>query len=132
MQHHCLHNIVTFFVKSKQQIIREKRGLKPNKKSMGIRQELKHSSLHTLKAKQTSKEILQLRSENLSTVHITNFMETLLTYSHSVQEDILGKLTGEDLSKILKSLGKPSLLGKKKSRQIGILLELLKTGDIVL
>jgi hypothetical protein len=99
---------------------------------MGIRQELKHSSLHTLKAKQTSKEILQLRSENLSTVHITNFMETLLTYSHSVQEDILGKLTGEDLSKILKSLGKPSLLGKKKSRQIGILLELLKTGDIVL
>ena len=70
-----LQNIVTFFIKSKQQIIREKRGLKPNKKSMAIRQQLKHSSLHTSKAKQTSKEILQLRSENLSTVHITNFME---------------------------------------------------------
>ena len=125
-----LQNIVTFFIKSKQQIIREKRGLKPNKKSMAIRQQLKHSSLHTSKAKQTSKEILQLRSENLSTVHITNFMESLSTYSHSVQEKILGELTGQELSKVLKSLGKPSLLGKKKSRQIGLLLELLKSGDI--
>ena len=99
-----LQNIVTFFVKSKQQIIREQRGLKPNKKSMAIRQQLKHSSFHTSKAKQTSEEILQLRSENLSTVHITNFMETLLTYSHSVQEKILGELTGQELSKLLKSL----------------------------
>jgi hypothetical protein len=57
-------------------------------------------------------------------------MESLSTYSHSVQEKILGELTRQELSKVLKSLGKPSLLGKKKSRQIGLLLELLKSGDI--
>ena len=78
-----LQNIVTFFIKSKQQIIREKRGLKPNKKSMTIRQQLKHSSLQ-------------------STVHITNFMESLSTYSHTVQEKILGELAGQELSKVLK------------------------------
>ena len=89
-----LQNIVIFFVKSKQQIIREQRGLKPNKNSMAIRQQLKHSSHHTSKTNRTSKETLQLRSENLSNVNIANFMETLSTYSNSVQEKILGELTG--------------------------------------
>ena len=32
-----LQRIVTFFVKSKQQIIREKEGLKPNKNSVSLR-----------------------------------------------------------------------------------------------
>ena len=109
-----LQNIVMFFVKSKQQIIREQRGLKPNKKSMAIRQQLKHSSRHTSKTNHTSKETLQLRSENLSNVNIANFMETLSTYSNSVQEKILGELTGRELSTVLKSFGKPSLVGKKK------------------
>ena len=125
-----LQNIVMFFVKSKQQIIREQRGLKPNKKSMAIRQQLKHSSRHTSKTNHTSKETLQLRSENLSNVNIANFMETLSTYSNSVQEKILGELTGQELSTVLKSFGKPSLVGKKKSRQIGLLLEILKSGEI--
>ena len=93
-----LQNIVMFFVKSKQQIIREQGGLKPNKKSMAIRQQLKHSSRHTSKTNHTSKETFQIRSENLSNVNIANFMETLSTYSNSVQEKILGELTGRELS----------------------------------
>ena len=97
---------------------------------MAIRQQLKHSSLHTSKTNHTSKETSQLRSENLSNVSITNFIETLSTYSNFVQERILGELTGRKLSKVLESFGKPSLVGKNKSRQIGLLLEILKSGDI--
>lgn len=40
-----LQRIVTFFVKSKQQIIREKEGLKPNKNSMAIPQQLRRSKI---------------------------------------------------------------------------------------
>ena len=112
-----------FFVKSKQQIIREQRGLKPNEKSMAIRQQLKHSSLHTSKTNHTSKETLQLRSENLSNVSITNFIETLSTYSNFVREKILGELTGQELSKVLKSFGKPSLVGKKKVDKLDFCLK---------
>ena len=40
-----LQRIVTFFVKSKQQTIREKEGLKPNKNSMAIPQQLRRSKI---------------------------------------------------------------------------------------
>ena len=40
-------------------------------------------------------QILQLRSDSLPNFNITNFMETLSTYSNSLQEKILRELTGE-------------------------------------
>jgi hypothetical protein len=39
-----LQQIVTFYLKSKQQMIRGKRGLKPNKDSIAIRQQLRHTA----------------------------------------------------------------------------------------
>lgn len=44
-----LQRIVTFFVKSKQQIVREKEGLKPNKNSFALRKEIKASSSKNIK-----------------------------------------------------------------------------------
>ena len=51
-----------FFLKSKQQIIREKGGLKPTKKSMAIRQQLKIKGQPSKQMK--IKEIIDLRAEN--------------------------------------------------------------------
>lgn len=115
-----LQRIVTFFLKSKQQILWEKGGLKPNKGSMAIRQQLKKKgrpSKHT-------KEIDELRSGNITP---DQFLQNLSVYPVFKQEEILSLLNGKELAKILKSLGKPSFLGKKKSKQIETLIGVMKT-----
>ena len=60
-----LQRIVIFFVKSKQQIIQEKEGLKPNKNSMAIRQELKQVKRSKSEAK-TSLPQTQRASKNIN------------------------------------------------------------------
>ena len=130
-----LQRIVAFFIKSKQQILREKKGLKPQKSSMAIRQQLrlttsKAISHHSCKNVMVNEEVNQLRSGDLTSVTINDFLNSLTIQSQLKQEELLGKLTGKELATILKSVGKPSFLGKKKGKQITTLLEVLKTGNI--
>ncbi|CAB3981183.1 Hypothetical predicted protein [Paramuricea clavata] len=74
-----LQRIATFFVKSKQQILREKRGLKPNKSSMAVRQQLRQSnnkatSSRSSKEKNTvNEEVNKLRSGDLHLLALINF-----------------------------------------------------------
>ena len=117
-----LQRIVTFFLKSKQQILREKGGLKPNKNSMAIRQQLKKKGKPS--KQKDSKEIDELRSGNITS---DQFLQSLSVYPEFKQEEILSLLNRKELAKILKSLGKPSFLGKKKSKQIETLIHVMKT-----
>ena len=117
-----LQRIVTFFLKSKQQILREKGGLKPNKSSMAIRQQLKKKGKPS--KQKDSKEIDELRSGNITS---DQFFQSLSVYPEFKQEEILSLLNGKELAKILKSFGKPSFLGKKKSKQIETLTHVMKT-----
>ncbi|CAB4031519.1 Hypothetical predicted protein, partial [Paramuricea clavata] len=107
-----LQRIVTFSLKSKQQMIREKRGLKPNKNSMAIPQQLRHTTSSSGKPK--CKEIIQLRSGSMSSDNIRSFLQSLSTYPYSNREAMLAELQSKELAKILKSLGKPTFLGKRK------------------
>ena len=114
-----LQRIVAFFIKSKQQILREKKGLKPHKSSVTIRQQLrlttsKAISHHPSKNVMVNEEINQLRSGDLTSVTINHFLNSLTIQSQLKQKELLGKLTGKELATILKSVGKPSFLGKKK------------------
>ena len=137
-----LQRIVTFFVKSKQQIIREKEGLKPNKNSMAIRQELKQVKRSKPEAKTSlpqtqraskniNEQIIQLRSNFKCPNTVTEFLTKLKTLTLSEQESILAILQGKELAKMLKALGQPTFIGKKKSKQITILVQAVKAGITV-
>lgn len=115
--------IVTFFIKSKQQMVRETLQLKTNKKSVAIRQEICHPTA----AKQKSEEVINLRSGCLASNNIGSFLKSIVNHPHSKQVEILSQLQNKELAKILKSLGKPSLLGKKKSKQTETLLHTIQT-----
>ena len=116
-----LQRIVTFFLKSKQQIIQEKGGLKPNKKSMAIRQQLKTKGQPS---KQMKIKEIDLRAENTTP---NQFLQNLSVYPELKQKEILSLLNGKELAKILKSLGKPSFLGKKKFKQIETLIGIIRS-----
>jgi hypothetical protein len=103
---------------------------------MAVRQQLrqsnnKASSSRSSKEKNTvNEEVNKLRSGDLTSVSIDQFLNCLTIQSQLKQEELLGKLNGKELATILKSVGKPSFLGKKKSQQITTLLEVLKAGNI--
>lgn len=124
-----LQRIVTFFIKSKQQIIREKGGLKPNKSSFAVRQQLRQVSHHKTASSSSEckkkEQVDQLRSGDFTNESISQFLHSLSAYTNKKQEELLGKLTGKELATILKSVGKPSFLGKKKIKQITMLLEFI-------
>ncbi|XP_028418953.1 uncharacterized protein LOC114544552 [Dendronephthya gigantea] len=146
-----LQRIVTFFLKSKQQIIREKEGLKPKKNSIAHRQQLSRNKKcsavshtrttvdqsHTQTTVDQShtqttvdqSHIQTLRNNfNSSSLHV--FLLHLQTLPFSEQENILTKFKGKELGKILKSLGQPAFFGKKKEKQIQTLLDTIKRGQI--
>ena len=93
-----LKRIVTFILKSKQQILREKGGLKPNQKSMAIRQQLKTKGQPSKQMK--IREIIDLRTENTTP---NQFLPKLSVYPELKQKEILSLLNGKELAKILKS-----------------------------
>ena len=124
--------------KSKQQIIREKEGLKPNKNSMAIRQELKQVKRSKPEAKTSlpqtqraskniNKQIIQLRSNFKCPNTVTEFLTKLKTLTLSEQESILAILQGKELAKMLKALGQPTFIGKKKAKQITTLVQAVIT-----
>ena len=117
-----LQRIVTFFLKSKQQMLREKGGLKPNKKSMAIRPQLKTKGQPSKQMKII--EIIDLRAENTTP---NQFLQNFSVYPELKQKEILSLFNGKELAKILKSLGKPSFLGKKKCKQIETLIGIIRS-----
>ena len=102
-----LQRIVAFFIKSKQQILREKKGLKPHKSSVAIRQQLrlttsKAISHHSCKNVMVNEEVNQLRSGDLTSVTINHFLNSLTIQSGSASAKILSKsCTGCSLSLLL-------------------------------
>ena len=128
-----LQRIVTFFVKSKQQIIREKEGLKPNKNSVALRQQIRrlNKKCSTTSSTQTTTDHhIQTLRTNFDSSSLDVFLLHLKTLPPSEQEHILGNLQGRELGKILKSLGQPAFFGKKKEKQIHTLLEAVKGGMV--
>ena len=132
-----LQRIVTFFLKSKQQIFREKEGLKPNKKSFSLRQQVKGSSKSNITVNKyptpsvpkIPSEILTLRSD-FTPPTVEAFLRHLKTLLQDQQQALLGALQGKELAKILKGVGKPAFLGKKKDRQIKSLIEAIQEGAV--
>ena len=121
-----LQRIVVMFVKSKQQIIREQLQLKPKKQSSSLRQSLKKVT-NNKKGKDLKSEnegdviISKLRMNMAEPLHVVDFLSSVFTMPDTAS-DVLYKLHGKELSKILKSLGLPGLNGKSKKRQVDLLL----------
>ena len=128
-----LQKICLMFVKSKQQIVREKLLLKPKKGSVALRDELKGkigkasgtsakqtTSTETAAANILPSVVLKLRDNFESPENVTCCLKEIL--QQPSKRDILLSLSGKELTKLLLALGKPGLDGKKKSRQVEILL----------
>ena len=120
--------ILTFFLKSKQQIFREKEGLKLNKNSVSLRQQVKGSKSVSKSSKlpvMKNPEITTLRND-FTVPPIEKFLRHLKTLPLEESETILSNLQGKELAKTLKAMGKPTYLEKKKERQIKSPLEVIK------
>ena len=115
-----LQRTATFLLKSKQQILREKVGLKQNKSSMAIRQQLK-------KKYQPPKRLNTKEIDESGNITSDQFLHKLSVFPNFKQEEILSLFNGKELAKILKSVGKPSFLGKKKEKQIETFIGAMKT-----
>lgn len=126
-----LQRIVTFFVKSKQQIFREKEGLKPNKNSVSLRREIMKPKERKIKKKSVvDSEISKMRAAGETSESFAGFLHHLCTLQLPAQNILLNQLTGKELAKLLKSLGKPSFQGKKKEKQVLSVIETLKNKDV--
>ena len=138
-----LQRIVSMFLKSKQQIIREQLQLKPQKSSQSLRQSLAKSSDNTSSSKVRSEgngkalkvsavpEIVKELRKN------TKNPETVQQFLANVKKgnvnSTLQFLTGKELVRILKSLDLPSFSGKGKVKQIDILENfLLSVEDVTI
>jgi hypothetical protein len=99
-----LQRIVTFFVKSKQQIIREKEGLKPNKNSVSLRREIMKPKESKIKKKSVvDSEISKMRAAGETSESFAGFFRHLCTLQLPAQHMLLNQLTGKELAKLLKS-----------------------------
>jgi hypothetical protein len=65
--------------------------------------------------------ISKLRMNMAEPLHVVDFLSSVFTMPDTAS-DVLYKLHGKELSKILKSLGLPGLNGKSKKRQVDLLL----------
>ena len=108
-----LQRVVTMFLKSKQQIIREQLQLKANKQSSSLRK--------TVGKRQKPKEepvecVVAFRANLTDASTALEFLND--AFMKSEPSVILNKLHGNELTSILQSLGMPRLMGKGKSWQI--------------
>lgn len=104
-----LQRIVTFFLKSQQQILREKMRLKPDKKSMAFRQQLK-------KKNQPPK---QLNTNETDELRSDQFLHNLFVFPDFKQEEILSLLNAKDPQ----LRGKTIIPWQEKKKQIETLIE---------
>lgn len=120
------------FVKSKQQVARGKFALKPQKSSVALREELrgkigKSSGVKgqlnknvVSPSKSLPEIVLKLRRNFESPEIVTDCLKEICDQPD--KKDILIHLSGKELSGLLSVLGKPALDGKKKTRQVDVLL----------
>ena len=120
------------FVKSKQQVARDKFALKPQKSSVALREELrgkigKSSGVKgqlnknvVSPSKSLPEIVLKLRRNFESPEIVTDCLKEICDQPD--KKDILIHLSGKELSGLLSVLGKPALDGKKKTRQVDVLL----------
>lgn len=120
------------FVKSKQQVARDKFALKPQKSSVELREELrgkigKSSGVKgqlnknvVSPSKSLPEIVLKLRRNFESPEIVTDCLKEICDQPD--KKDILIHLSGKELSGLLSVLGKPALDGKKKTRQVDVLL----------
>ena len=126
-----LQRVVIFFVKSKQQIVREKEGLKPNKNSMSLRQGIKSSiKKNTSRQTRASTEILTLREAFGCSKTVADSLSNLEKLPQTDRKALLSELHGKELTKILKAIGQPGLKGKRKENQITLLLQAIEKRGI--
>ena len=95
---------------------------------MSLRQQVKGSKSVSKSSKlpvMENPEITTLRND-FTVPAIEKFLCHLKTLPLEESETILSNLQGKELAKILKAIGKPTYLGKKKERQIKSLLEAIK------
>ena len=71
-------------------------------------------------------EISKMRAASES---FERFLHHLCTLQLPAQHMLLNQMTGEELAKLLKSHGKPSLQGKKNEKQVLSIIETLKNKD---
>ena len=118
------------FIKSKQQIIREKEGLKPNKNSVVLRKQIRKQSSNptsTISRKETD-DITKLRAEFECTESVTAFLQKLSSFTPPEQTRLLTQLQGKELTRILKAIGQPAFQGKKKAKQVTAIIETVHGG----
>ena len=96
-----LQRIVIFFLKSKQQIFREKEGLKPNKNSVSLSQQVKGSKSVSKSSKLPVMKNPEITMRNDFTVPtIEKFLCHLKTLPLEESETIFSNLQGKELAKI--------------------------------
>ena len=111
-----LQRVVTFFIKSKQQIYRELEGLKSNKNSVALRQQIRCPVKKSPAVSSTptrKKQSVATLTSNFNSSSVNAFLLNLQTLPPPEQEHTLGNLQGKELAKILKALGQSAFLGKK-------------------
>ena len=137
-----LQRIVTMFLKSKQQIIREQLQLKPQKSSQSLRQSLPKSTKNTATSKTITEGgenaskalnaipgiVTELRKNAKNPEKVEQFLASLKEGNAS---SILHFLTGKELVRILKSLDLPCFSGKGKAKQIDTLNKFLSSVEVV-
>ena len=137
-----LQRIVTIFLKSKQQIIREQLQLKPQKSSQSLRQSLPKSTKNTATSKTITEGgenaskalnaipgiVTELRKNAKNPEKVEHFLASLKEGNAS---SILHFLTGKELVRILKSLDLPCFSGKSKAKQIDTLNKFLSSVEVV-
>ena len=108
-----LQQVVSMFLISKQQIIREQLQLKANKQSASLRQSVGKRP----KPKEDLVEcVVMFRGNPTDPSTVQEFLKEV--FKNFIPSVILSKLRGDELTSILQSLGLPGLMGKGKNRQI--------------
>ncbi|CAH3175529.1 unnamed protein product, partial [Porites lobata] len=128
-----LQKVCIMFVKSKKQVARDKFALKPQKRSVALREELRgkigkssgvkgqqNKNVVSPLSKSPPEIVLKLRRNFESPEIVTNCLKEICTQPD--KNDILIHLSGKELSRLLSALGQPALDGKKKTRQVDVLL----------
>ena len=116
-----LQRIVTMFLKSKQQIIREQLQLKGNKQSSSLRQTVCKGQKPQEKFCKPIECLVAFCGNLTDASSVMAFLNDV--FLKSEPSTILSKLHGNELSAILQSLGLPGLNGKGKNRQIELLVK---------
>ena len=128
-----LNYLVPFFIKSKQKEVRVKTDVQPNKKSGALRSVLKEKVLLKHSSTSVTADIPCSSKENihpliLNVRSVIENKDALLPVLKEICSGgnnpnlILNQLNGKELTKLLRTLKKPSLSGKAKTRQISVLL----------